>query len=443
MMESDRETCAHGLLRRVQRLLASFRGKDRSELPAFAGTYFYSALCVFDLKTARSIAMAFNSDRHMVDTLANIEANIADSEDLAYFVTCAAHAFGDAGAAVRLSRDCDLTISVAPALLPAFTTDQTASVVKAVEMTRGRQALARVLSLAQERGLQVNLAVAPGRAVPAKIVQSAKPFVSYHTFGSHASGWHVKAGPLPDTLLIDASGYAGWASTSRAPLAAFPLAKIEAAFARSWRVAEMSRLSKVNQTKYAQKARGSVALEQTASVLVALQVPSDTVMRHAWLDMFELTRAVVRRYCSSDVAVLIKRHPRCVDPRTDVLLRDVASEPHVTITDASIHDLFAVVKAVYCVNSGVGAEALLYGLPVHISGLTDYRHVCHEIHRVEDIRADDSAFRLPVDEATFDRYVYWYRNIHHVPLDQPGALDAAIEERILRPALARRDGKRR
>jgi hypothetical protein len=100
------------------------------------------------------------------------------------------------------------------------------------------------------------------------------------------------------------------------------------------------------------------------------------------------------------------------------------------------------VKAVYCVNSGVGAEALLYGLPVHISGLTDYRHVCYEIRRVEDIRADDSAFRLPVDEATFDRYVYWYRNIHHVPLDQPGALDAAIEERILRPALARRAGNR-
>lgn len=355
------------------------------------------------------------------------------------FLERAARAWADPDAALEEALAADIAI-ICPAGMRPCTglgrwTDGTAPPVG--EEGVCHRVLVRTMELAEQAGLAVAMVPSPGFAVPPALIARRRFFVSYHSVSAEGFGVHVKAGPLPDTLLLDPTGYSGWASICARRLEQLPLDGIPYAEAAEWQKREVARVASSNISKWEQRPRtAAAALPAGPAVLVALQIPSDNAMRHAWVDMYDFARAVVRGFRGRGVTVLLKRHPRCRDPRTDRLLRDLRPEPGVAVTDASVHDLLPSVRAVYCVNSGLGAEALLYGRAVHLAGLTDYRHGCHEVRRLDDLRTDESAFAPPLSPDALCRYVYWYRNIYHVPLDRPGALDEAIRTRILEPAAA-------
>lgn len=357
------------------------------------------------------------------------------------FMERAARAWADPDAALRAAMAADIAIVCPARMLPltGFGLWPDGTAVPIGEEGVCHRVLVRTMQLAEQAGLRVALVPSPGFSVPPALIERRRFFVSYHSVSVPAFGVHVKAGPLPDTLLLDPTGYSGWASLCTRPLDDLPLGGIPDADAAAWRERELSRLASRNISKWEQRPREAAVLPAGPAVLVALQIPSDTAMRHAWVDMYELARAVVRGFRGTGVTVLLKRHPRCKDPRTDRILRELRAEPGVAVTDASVHDLLPVVRAVYCINSGLGAEALLYGRAVHVAGLTDYRHACHEVRTLDELRTDESAFTPPLPPDALCRYVYWYRNIHHVPLDQPGALDAAIRTRILDPAAGSTD----
>ncbi|MFN6954907.1 MAG: hypothetical protein ACK4PG_08940 [Acetobacteraceae bacterium] len=349
----------------------------------------------------------------------------------------AEEAWADPSAAMARAITADVAIVHAAGLLPSIGFGRAADGGPPPVGEQGccHYVMARTLDAVEQAGLTAAVVPSPGYAVPPELLERGVFFVSYHSFSGSGAGVHVKLGALPGTVLIDPTGYSGWTSACALELADLPLHPIGSDAAIGWLERERARVAAGNLSKWEQRPRNTAPLPSGPAVMVALQIPRDNALRHAWVDMFDLARAVVGAFRGGPVTVVLKRHPKCRDPRTDALLRQMASEPHVLITDASIHDLLPAVQAVYCVNSGLGAEALLYGRSVHVAGMVDYRHACHEIRSLDDLLAGDAALRPRLGAEELARYLYWFRNLHHVPLDQPGALDVAIAERILRPVL--------
>ncbi|MCX8134973.1 MAG: hypothetical protein N3D18_13555 [Roseococcus sp.] len=403
---------------------------------------FRAALSLADVPSARLLAARLgpnSSPSHALSTL----AALPEREPVAArFVERAAAAWRDPPRALTAALDSDLAIIAPMGMLSWLLLREAAEdgPVALPEQQACHLVLATALAQAEAAGLDVVVLPSPGYAVPPPLLARGVPFVSYHSFAPPGAGVHVKGGPLPDTVLIDSAGYSGWSAACGRELGELPLAEVPAETARAWLAGERRRLSDSNLSKWQQRARGGGGLPRGPAVLVALQVPDDNALRHRWVDMYALARAVVARFRGSGTTVVIKRHPKCRDPRTDALLRELGREAHVLVSDASIHDLLPAVQAVYCVNSGLGAEALLYGVAVHIAGLVDYRHACHEAHHLDALLTGEAACNPRLDAETLARYLYWYRNHHHVPLDRPGALEAAIRDRIILPARRRRQG---
>ncbi len=392
------------------------------------------ALRLFDLPTART-AIALMPEQTAVwpRLVAAWEADTARDPDVAAFTEEARAAFLRGGATATPA---DLAVVARMSMPPAMVTDRAAGTVRvAAEHVAARRVLGRTLARARASGLQCVVVPAYSSRVPDDARRLAPLFVAYHTEAELGAGLHVKVSPLPDAVQIDRRGYSGWAEIADQPIEGLPLGDVDTAEAAAWVAAELRRLAEANRSKYAQAERAPLPAFGGPVVLVALQTPADSVLRHAWVEMFTYARGVVQAYAGRGVRVLVKRHPRCQDPRTAALLRDLAAAPHVALTDASIHDLLPAVQAVYVVNSGLGAEALLYGRAVHIAGKVDYRHACHEVHDVASIRTDAGAFAPKLGPEGTARYLYWYRNVNCVPLDRPGALEAAIDARVVEPAL--------
>lgn len=436
LAEHGRHASAWRALHRMKAALSGLERQQDALSEAQRAVAADAALSFANLAAARRFVQPLPAQNTWRQRVQAVDWSCGRHPPTGVFMDRAARAWADPDAALEEAMAADIAI-VYPARMLPWTgfgqwTDGTA--LPLGEEGVCHRVLVRTMELAEQAGLRVALVPSPGFAVPPALIERRRFFVSYHSVSAPGFGVHVKGGPLPDTLLLDLTGYSGWASVCARPLEDLPLGGIADAEAAAWRERELARLASRNISKWDQRPRAAAALPPGPAVLVALQIPSDNAMRHAWVDMYELARAVVRGFRGSGVTVLLKRHPRCKDPRTDAILRELRPEPGVVVTDASVHDLLPAVRAVYCINSGLGAEALLYGRAVHVAGLTDYRHACHEVRTLDDLRTDESAFTPPLPPDALCRYVYWYRNVHHVPLDQPGALDAAIRTRILEPA---------
>ncbi len=309
----------------------------------------------------------------------------------------------------------------------------------AVERASMQVIYGRAFALARKAGLSIGAIPAPARRLPQEAA-GAHICVSFHTFGGE-NVRHVKLGSIPGAMLIDTQGYSGWASGAGRTLADLPLSDIDIVTARAWFDKERRGRMASNLSKYAQESRRNLDRTRGHAVFCALQIPGDTVQRLAFVPMFDYFRSIVEGWRDTGTTVYIKRHPRCRDPRTTAFLRWAADQAHVRITQASIYDLFAVVDAVYVVNSGVGAEALLQGLPVHVSGKTDYRHACHEHTDLTSMVFGCEALRPKLDEDTLIRYLWWYVNIYHLAMDDLTVVDERVMQMIVAPALAFRDKK--
>lgn len=440
LAECGRHGAAWHAVQRARRALSAMERQQEALSDADRARAAHAALSFADLDTASRLAEPLPAENVVRQAVRAVAWACGAHPPSRLFMDLAARAWADPEAAFEEALAADIAIICPARMSPSVGfgrwTDGTAPPIG--EQGVCHRALVRTMELAEEAGLRVALVPSPGFVVPPALIERRRFFVSYHSVSAPAFGVHVKGGPLPDTLLLEPTGYSGWASLCARPLDDIPLDDVDDAEAAAWREREVVRLASRNISKWTQRPRAAAALPSGPAVLVALQIPSDRAMRHAWVDMYDLARAVVRGFRGRGVTVMLKRHPQCTDPRTDALFRELRPEPGVVVTDASVHDLLPAVRAVYCVNSGLGAEALLYGRAVHVAGLADYRHACHEVRTLDDLRTDEGAFTPPLPQDALCRYIYWYRNIHHVPLDQRGALDEAIRARILEPAASAR-----
>jgi len=234
---------------------------------------------------------------------------------------------------------------------------------------------------------------------------------TYHTRGWQAGRWHYKFGHFSDLMQVDPAGYAGFAAfADRTPqdvarrTAHLSDAEVERRLAPyrqryihqrfSWR--EQSPRQDLSHL------RGS-----GRTFFFPLQDPLDEVSELAWMSSAALLGGLLAALPAGD-RLIVKRHPLDASRSTDRLISGLAGDPRVTIASASIHDLFEVCDGVVTINSGVGFEALLAGLPVIAAGKSDYNLAAVDVHSTAEIAGALNRLGRDPPLAWRNRVVYDY-----------------------------------
>lgn len=225
--------------------------------------------------------------------------------------------------------------------------------------------------------------------------------LAFHAFATKADTRTVvhKGSHLPDTWLIDRSGYSGWSSLRH--LTRDDISKLDDA------PHEREAFFRALHEKYIdpnfsgkfQPAASDVRLPDDY-VFLATQMPSDSVQSLAWIDQPTLISETIRWAERTGRTLAIKRHPHCRDMRVTRLL-DRKLPANVHVANGPIHDLIKPARAVIVGNSGAGFEALMHGKPVIAAAPSDYQvatrtvrtvDALHELLDTLDSLSDDSDF---------------------------------------------------
>lgn len=268
--------------------------------------------------------------------------------------------------------------------------------------------------LARARGLTVGL------STPRTIAGTPALYLSHHTVDDaktralREAGTlvrHVKAADLPGRTVFDPLGFSGWSSMAEKTVDDLDLGTIDLARAAQVRAAMRDDAIGNNTSKYAQAA-GFVP--EGPFVFVALQTLGDMVQRKARVPMLEMLRMVIARFEGTGLRVVVKRHPRCRNRQVMRALAQASSAGHVVLSTASIHALMDRAQALFTVNSGVGSEAMLHGLPVYCFGASDYAPMAHQVASQDDLARLTNPIRHRLLPDALDRFHYHYREVFQV-----------------------------
>jgi hypothetical protein len=241
--------------------------------------------------------------------------------------------------------------------------------------------------------------------------------LTYHTHGRRPGLWHYKFGHFSDIMQVDPFGYAGfsrfaersaedvWKDTHaltdveiEAGLASFRRRYIDERF--TWR--EQPQPEDLS------------AFRGRRTFFFPLQDPLDEVAALSYLEPADVVEALREALDSVD-RVFVKRHPVDTTEKTSALLATLSHDERFIISDASVHDLFGASDAVVTVNSGVGFEALLAGLPVIAAGLSDYNLAAVTARTRAELTAALIDLAAVPDREWRSRVVYHY--FHYFALD--------------------------
>lgn len=254
--------------------------------------------------------------------------------------------------------------------------------------------------------------------------QGTALYLSHHTLqtpafekiaADGAQVLHFKAADLPQRTCFDGQGFAGWSSLASRTVAELETGVSPAEEARFFAQMRKAALHS-RQSKYVQK-EGPLELPERF-VFVALQTIGDMVQRNAYIPMLDMLDMVAHRYSGSGVSVVVKRHPKCRSARVSKALAKYAKDENVLITNGSIHEIFERAQAVFTVNSGVGAESLVHGVPLFLFGAADYAPAAHHIRSEADLERLTQTLKPAVSEQELYRFLYYYRNIYQLRLDE-------------------------
>ncbi len=123
--------------------------------------------------------------------------------------------------------------------------------------------------------------------------------------------------------------------------------------------------------------------------------------------------------------IVVKIHPRDPSPETrDWLTREAASDPRLIVTEANIHDILSKAAVTVTINSAVGLESMIHGVPVVLCGRADFHHAAMT---VESPGALDGAIaeaeRRPWPHAA---YLYWYFRLNCLSAPSKSLVDDVL-----------------
>jgi len=234
--------------------------------------------------------------------------------------------------------------------------------------------------------------------------------LTWHTRGLRENTFHVKDAELPGLFYIDPYGYSGWAEmscpeTHSAIMKGATIAEIR----RSHR-ALYARYVEQQESKYKQQKRNFRG--RRPYVFFALQTVDDEVMDLANIDMLDFLKWVGAVAKRNSLNLVVKRHPMCDSGRVSDLLKEMESEAHVCVTDASIHEIIPGAEAVLTVNSGVGLEALLHLKHVFVAGDASYQSCCHRIDSLAGVEHFPDVLAQPVNDRDIMQFLHLLSTVH-------------------------------
>ncbi len=129
------------------------------------------------------------------------------------------------------------------------------------------------------------------------------------------------------------------------------------------------------------------------------------VMETCHLDLRQMVKALMAR--DDPRAIVIKPHPRDHDPKTRRFLNRIAGrDGRIHIADANIHDILAQAAVCVTINSAVGIEAMMQGVPVVLCGQTDFHHCAVTVKTPQDM--DAGITQALQTDWPHDAFLYWY-----------------------------------
>lgn len=212
--------------------------------------------------------------------------------------------------------------------------------------------------------------------------------ISVHTVGVSRNVVRLKESYLPGYYYFDRTGYSGWAEIAynqelqNQAISYFSDANSE--FLKKIRDDKVSG----NSSKYPQNpfSAGASRISEKPYYFLALQTTDDIVARLAYIDQIKLAFMLAEKAREQSIQLVVKRHPRCLDRYIESSISKLISEFNcVRLTDESVNALIPNATAVATVNSGVGFEALIMGVPVITAGRSDYSFVTDQLLSEKDL----------------------------------------------------------
>ncbi|MBE2260832.1 MAG: hypothetical protein IAE88_18395 [Rhodobacteraceae bacterium] len=239
---------------------------------------------------------------------------------------------------------------------------------------------------------------------------------SYHTHGAVEGRYHYKFGHFSDLMTIDPDGYAGFSKFANNAQFDVTALTQDVSLEVIHRTVERYKSRYIDNkiTWRVQPPSLGAPLEKgERTIFIPLQDPFDEVAQLRYLETSAILRTVANTLGNEDV-IYVKRHPVDRTTLTDRLFESFAPDKRIRFVDRSIHEILAVSDTVVTVNSGVGFEALLAGLPVIIAGKSDYNLVATTVKTVDEL---SDALKHPSNIDHDDRLRFLYTYFEHHALD--------------------------
>jgi hypothetical protein len=203
----------------------------------------------------------------------------------------------------------------------------------------------------------------------------------------------------------------------------FDLAGVDVGLAAPFAERLRKRWVAPRKSRYEQPVRAATVPSGCIAVFLQSEGHRD-VMETCHLDLRQMVKSLLAR--DDPRAIVIKPHPRDHDPTTRRFLARVAGrDPRLHIMDANIHDILA--QAVVCVtiNSAVGIEAMMQGVPVVLCGQTDFHHCAVTVKNAADM---DSAITKSIETSwPHDAFLYWYFGMNCLNAGKDSLVDDFLE----------------
>lgn len=243
---------------------------------------------------------------------------------------------------------------------------------------------------------------------------------SHHSIGDGDGVCRFKHSYRRGYFSLDPLGYSGFSRLARDPAAMRVTETIAAQEAIDYAHRVREEVITANESKFAQPPRTGRP-PRPGYVLLALQVPGDTVLKLSRAEPLTFYRRVITETGRLGMRCVVKRHPKCTTPAVTELLSDLASLPHVEIRSDSVNDLLPDAERVVVINSGVGFEALMHGRPTLTFGGCDYAPLTTSVQCLDDIA---TALAAPawIDEVAVAKFLLYYFEHYCVRADDDAGM---------------------
>ena len=235
--------------------------------------------------------------------------------------------------------------------------------------------------------------------------------ISVHSVGVANNVVRLKESYLPGLYYFDRTGYSGWAELAYNRDLQNQACRYDLSNGIEFVEKIKHEKLKNNSSKYGQPSRNNTStqlLDNTPYVLLALQTSEDLVASLATVNQLLLAEALAKKISDFNLTLVIKRHPLCKDNNVGSTIDRLKKRYGcVRISENSINDLIIDAKAVVTVNSGVGFETLIMGVPLITAGRSDYSFVTKSICNIGDL-CDLNSMLVEIDRTTICSVIKFY-----------------------------------